>query len=379
MTVTVDLATAADEPGIRALLDRLPLAGAMRLSFPREPDRSIAAKATSVRHHTVVARDAGGSVIGVGSRHVVPVWADGAPALVGYLAELRVDPRIRGRRRLLAAGFACLEATRQADELPFDLTSVVADNTSALRLLGRGVRGLPTYRPVADLTTLALAPRAARRRPPAEVAIQAAAVDDLGAVAACLERARRTRGISARVDEATLRSPSRCPDLEPGDILLARRGREVVGCAALWDQRRFKQTVVAGYAPFLALVRPLLASASRLLGGPPLPPPGSPLALASVFALAVDAADPEVAGWLLTTVLDQAHQRGLAAVLLTLDAGHPAGHPGLSPSAPRALARALGAARRYPSRLFAVAREPGALATASALAGRGVVLEVAWL
>jgi hypothetical protein len=69
------------------------------------------------------------------------------------------------------------------------------------------------------------------------------------------------------------------------DFVLALRDDQIVGAAALWDQRRLKQAVVRGYAPSLADWRPLINAASRLLGTPRLPAVGESLSIAFVSHL----------------------------------------------------------------------------------------------
>ena len=63
-------------------------------------------------------------------------------------------------------------------------------------------------------------------------------------------------------------------------------GGEIIACGALWDQRRFRQTVIQGYAGALGLGRPLLNVANHILGRPSLPPLGTALAQAFLSPLA---------------------------------------------------------------------------------------------
>ena len=56
-----------------------------------------------------------------------------------------------GRVHALGAGYHAMDRTRLADELPYDLTSIVSDNHTARRLLERGLPGLPRYLPVGEV------------------------------------------------------------------------------------------------------------------------------------------------------------------------------------------------------------------------------------
>ena len=100
-------------------------------------------------------------MVGLASRAVRRAWLGGEPRLIGYLAQLRRVPSLKGGRRLLRDGFDACAATRQDDELPVDLTSIVAGNDEARRLLERGLPGLPTYRRLCRYWTLTFETRSA--------------------------------------------------------------------------------------------------------------------------------------------------------------------------------------------------------------------------
>ncbi len=129
-----------DEPAVRALL-REPMAGSIRVALQREPDLRVAAGIEGHRHVQLVARDGiDGHVIGTCSRSVRRLWVNGQQTRVGYLAQLRRSGTRGGRHTLREAYKAC-EALRTADELPFDLTTIIADNHAARRLLERRFAG----------------------------------------------------------------------------------------------------------------------------------------------------------------------------------------------------------------------------------------------
>jgi hypothetical protein len=328
--VSVEMATPEDEAALRRLLRENPMAGEIAVSFEREPSALLAARVEGEPHHTVVARDrASGAVVGMGSRAVWNAFVDGAPCRLGYLAQLRLDHRIRarGRGRLVAAGYRLLDERRGPDEAPFDLTSIVADNRGARRLLESNVPGLPRYRELGRFSTLIL-PARRRRRPGGAADLQGTRVERgsdarVSEVAACLERNRRRYQVAPFFTEEELRSPQRSRGLAPEHFHLALRGEAVVGCVAVWDQRAFKQVVVRGYAPRLARWRPLLNAAGRWLGTPPLPATGEALPHAYVSHLAVDGDDLSVFQALLEHAHADACDRRLGTLLLGLAAGHP--------------------------------------------------------
>jgi hypothetical protein len=319
----VDLATPADEPAIRRLLRDNPMDGAIRVSLEREPDARLAAAVEGEPHHTVVARDPRtGAVLGMGSRAVWNAFVNGEPRRLGYLSQLRVDRAIRGRPRLLAAGYALLAGLRAPGEEPFDLTSIVADNRVARRLLNAGLPGLPRYRELAPFVTLVL-PSPRPRRAPRGVRIERGTRESMGEIADCVTRNRRRYQIAPFFTEAELLCRERSRGLAPEDFHCAVVDGRVAGCLAVWDQSAFKQVVVQGYAPRLARWRSWINCLAPLLGTPRLPDPGSPLPHAYLSHVAVDGDDLHLFQALIESACAAAHAAGHAYLILGLAAHHP--------------------------------------------------------
>lgn len=355
-----ELAGPEDDPALRRLLREAPLGGSIRLSFPREPSYFAAARLGGERSATIVVRHPGtDEILAMGSRSVQEVWFDGRPALLGYLGQLRAAPGHRLRRRALVEGYGLARRLRAEDELPFDLSAIVADNTPARRLLERGLPGLPVYTPIAGLVTLVLPAGAGRlsrsvarlgsgwpgrgRRTAARLARTVARPDpeEIAAVAAYLEGRSRGHRLAPRWDVGRL-----C-ELRDGRLgrwhpLVAREGGAVVGCAAIWDQRALRQCVVSGYAGRLRRLRPWLNAALKAAGRPTLPPPGTALRMAYLSHLAAD--DEEVA----VRLVESACRRAVDLGLDYLSVAFPASHPWLA-----ALRRRFGG-RPYTSVLYLV-------------------------
>ena len=115
----------------------------------------------------------------------------------------------------------------------------------------------------------------------------------------------------------------RCPGLAPEDFLIVRRGPGVAACAALWDQGDFKQTMVRGYAGWVAALRPLANAAAPLLRMPRLPAAGEPLRQVYLSHLAVADNDPALFSAIVDAGLAEARRRGFAVVLTGLATRHP--------------------------------------------------------
>lgn len=379
----VELAGPSDDPEIRALL-REPMGGGIRISLEREPDARLAGAMEGDRHVTMVARDPAGRIAAMGSRSVRTVWLDGAPARLGYIGQLRRRPEAsRAAGPLLRAGFQVLGATREPGELPFDLTSIAADNLPARRLLERGVRGVPPYLPLAEVVTC-LVPTGGRMRrrrgvapgagPRSAGAPTVRPATTLAEVADRLTRTLSREQLAPVWTEAELASPERARGLSVGDFLVAEgAGGEVGGCAAVWDQRAFKQSRVRGYPPALGILRPLLNPFRTLAGAPGLPPPGEVLRMGFLSHVAIEGDDPEVFLSLVQAARQAARARGLDGLATGFVRGHPL------------LEALLGAtrARTYETVLYALPWTPDArlpaLLAAPTLDGRRLHVEVATL
>jgi len=319
----VDLATATDDPEIRRLLRDNPMDGAIRVSLEREPNAFLAAAVEGEPHATVVAREpVTGRIVGMGTRAVWNAFINGEPRRLGYLSQLRVDKDFRGRRRIIAAGYAALRDLRGPNEAPFDITSIIADNETARRLLSVGIPGLPTYRELSGFVTLVLPGVRPSRRPRA-IPIEPGTPGRIPEIAACLERNRRRHQAAPFFTAAELQSPERSRGLAPEDFRLAIRDGRVVGCLALWDQSGFKQAVVRGYAPRMARWRPWINRLSRVLATPRLPEPGEPLPHAWLSHVAVDDDDPATFQALVESAHAEACARRYAYVMTGFAAGHP--------------------------------------------------------
>jgi hypothetical protein len=319
---TVEEAAPEDDPELRRLLRDNPMEGEIRVSLEREPNVFLAAAVEGEPHRTIVARNPEGGIVGMGSRSVWNAFVNGEPRRLGYLSQLRVDRAHRGRKRLLTAGYDLIRSFRSPEEMPFDLTSIIADNDVARRLLVAGLPGLPTYREIEEWTTL-IVPTTSRPRRMTAVRIERGTRERIGEVAACLERNRRRYQFAPRFSAEDLLSPKRSRGLVPSDFFLAVVNTEVVGCLALWDQSGFKQVVVRGYSPRLARWRPWMNRLAPLLGTPLLPDPGKALPHAYLSHLAVDGDDPEIFRALVEAAYAEARTRRYVYVVTGLAARHP--------------------------------------------------------
>ncbi|HEY4469296.1 MAG TPA: N-acetyltransferase [Klebsiella sp.] len=190
-------------------------------------------------------------------------FANGERQHLGYLGGLRITPSHRRRIRVLRAGFQHL---RQLPPPIRCYTSIAADNHEARRLLERGVAGLPGYRYLGEMCSLAISRRRGRRHNLWRV-MPVERYDDI--VEYYHRRASR-RQLAPVLNAQWLRNTG-------ATVLGCGDGNSLKACAVLWDQQAFKQVLVARYSKRARLLRPLYNSYARVTGRVMLPAAGQTL------------------------------------------------------------------------------------------------------
>jgi hypothetical protein len=121
----------------------------------------------------------------------------------------------------------------------------------------------------------------------------------------------------------TLRSGARCRGISSADFCVVKDDDAIRGALCLWDQRAFKQTVVAGYSKPLGRARPFFNLVAPLLKQPRLPPAGQQIQSAFLSHLSVDPGDEAALLALLRYAAGQAGTRGLDYLMLGLARRNP--------------------------------------------------------
>ena len=126
MQFSIQFATPADDAAIRQLLRREPMPGRIRVTYQREPEFRLGCEVTGEDCQVLVARrQDSDEIVGVASRSVRRVFVNGREQRVGYLGQLRIDPRFRGRWLVSRAplspdssNFRILPAQRRGRRVP---------------------------------------------------------------------------------------------------------------------------------------------------------------------------------------------------------------------------------------------------------------------
>lgn len=320
--VNLDFAAPQDDASIRQLVKRQPVPGRITVAFEREPDFSLGCAVTGDDCRILVARTAeGADVVGVACRSVRQVFLNGSEQRLGYLGQLRVDERFRGRW-LVSRGFSLLRQLHDDDPLPAYLAAIIGGNPEATAVLvGKRRKFFPHFHAVADYCTLALDAHRTKGPLACDAAVSAACSAELAEVADFLRAYGRHRQFFPVWTEETLRN--RALGLRIEDLRIARRSKRIVGVTGLWDQAAYKQTVVRSYSGWLKAVAPFWNSSAAWFGRSALPRPGEKLRSAYAALICVANDDSAVFGSLLREVYNLASLRGFSYLLVGLDARDP--------------------------------------------------------
>ncbi len=319
-----ETATAATEPQLRKLLRDNPLSGEIRVSLEREPNAFHAAGVSGDKYQLMLAfAGAGQNLVGSGGRFELTAYINGAPQLIGYLGELRADGGLKQRKRLLLESWRTIHRYHESGNASFYVTTIVADNIAARRLLETGVGDMPTYQPLEPMVTLTIPAKAGARRRRSTSNVVNGTDSQLPEIAQAMMQRGPDYQFHPVWTDQNLRSEDRCRGLSPEDFILCRDGEQLLGCLALWDQRSFKQTVIRGYSNRLARARPLLNAVAPLLSRPRLPSAGARLESAFLSHVAVEPDDEPTLVALIGHACREALERKLDYVMLAFAERNP--------------------------------------------------------
>jgi hypothetical protein len=302
------LATGADDRDLRELLSQIAMPGSITLAFLREPSFFLAEQAGSMASQVLLCRDRMlGRLVGMGSRSFRSVYIDGSPATIGYLSMLRGNSHARGNMGL-ARGYQYLKELHADGAVPYYFTTILDENSEAMRLLTSGRGGLPIYQPAARLVTYLLPLTRRRRGAFARAAVSSPGQDDLPQAVAFLQEWNSRYQFAPVYTLQDMRGQSTLlPGFSWEDLYVYHQDGRVLGTLGVWDQQSFKQTVVTDYSRKMQAIRPVYNLYASMLGTPRLPPAGAHI---KVLYTAFASGEKSVFAELLRQVCDDWSGRG---------------------------------------------------------------------
>lgn len=304
------LATDKDDPEIRRLLRENEMRGEVALSLEHEPHYFHHPKIASAEDKTVLAFEKN-RLVGLNRCSIHNRYLNGEIRRVGYFTNARLDASHKGRFDIIRRSFKLLHAELHCSEPPFYyFCNFAADNHRAIRIAERHLPGMPLFEVMAHFVTLFIqvprkedlfSTRAQKQLKSEGLNCISGAQEHIPDMAACLNFYAKKHQLALHWTEEEFRSLKRF-GLSPADFRVVWDGNKVIACAALWDQRTFKQIVVRGYG-----------SESPFRFGPV----GSTIAQATLSPLAVPADNDQLLLAIIESSLSDAAKRGLEFLTLS--------------------------------------------------------------
>lgn len=246
-------ATIADDNTIKSLLRENPMDSWVTISSEREPSYF---HGTSLIGETyALISQEGNEIVGISACSYFPVYINGKSETIGYLGSLRVSKKFRHKVRYLKEGFRAMnEMIPKKSTVPFFFTSLANENLKARRLLESNLKGMPKYTKKGQMSTLVFSHQRGRDFG----LLQQATKQDIAQIVTFYNKQACNYQLSVSLSEQWLESLDGSNGLLLSDFYLVKEENgEVQGCLALWDQRKYKQSVVQNYKSPLKQIRKL--------------------------------------------------------------------------------------------------------------------------
>ncbi len=270
--------------------------------------------------HTIVAavKDThNGQFAGVGIISKKKVFINGSIRQIAYVSELFIQEKYRNKS---VFGLLFRILFHYTKDCTGYLSTVMEDNNHLFELLLQKRRGMIQYRDLGKLKTMVITPQAINVPAPTKgIKTMMATVSDLDALLHFrAQQAGRHTFLPFYTKEDITNSSGILRDLCTEDILLAKRGHEIVGCVAIWDQSYIKTWVPDNYPFWLNLVRPALNLFLKIKGSPTLPKAGEPVSYLILSMLTIREDDINIFRALLQRIKERTAAPGTKGQLLVL-------------------------------------------------------------
>lgn len=271
------IASPEDGKEILRILESSAAQGGIELVYTRRDDAYASYMKEPGHAHVFVSKD-GDRTVGTCAELIRDVYIGGERCKAAYVCGLKKDAQYDG---LVGFGPGFIKAL-QHDDIDFYYCSVVADNTEAHTMFGKGNRAL-SMQPIAEYKTYIFSPKVRIKAPKHGMTFRQARSEDLPALLEFLNTQGKKKDLFPVLD--SLESFHNLPYY---NFYLLLDGSGIVACGALWNQVSYKQYIVKKYRGIMKLARianPLLSS----LGYIRLPKENEPLDIAMLsFFLSKD-------------------------------------------------------------------------------------------
>lgn len=319
--IAYKIASSEDDDGLRFILQNTPMDGWIQVTFEREPsffksDHLFGETIAVIAHQEKAPQE----LVGMYTMTNMPVHINGNQEWVGYLGGLRVLKKHRNKIRALIGGFESINQLLNSDfAQSYWFTSLAKDNASARRILEAGIKGLPIYRPVSDMQTLFFPTKIGKNMG----LLKPVKKDEVSELVGFYNRQAAQYQFSPALSEAWLMNLSGNTGITIDDFFILKKNNEILGCLAIWDQRKVKQTVVKGYKPPYKSIRILYNIYAKFANKLILPESGEMIEQVYLSFFALDSTIDHLAVDILREALFKSAQKNADIATLGLSTSNP--------------------------------------------------------
>ncbi len=311
----------SDSPGLMELLADTPQEGRILLNFERQPNYFWATwVGTSAPDLWVMEDTEQNRFAGAFSMGHRDVFVNGERQSVRYGSDLRVHRDYQGGRALL-------RLIKKAAEVigdDFYQTVILKDNAASMNTIGSGrLKVQPKYYPAGEHRTNMIELRQREKRKVGSQ-VRRATADDIATMQAFFDANAGKKQFYPCYDFSRIGSDDAYyRDIRLEDFFLAFNEGELVGMTGLWDQKKFKQTRIAGYSKALQIARPFYNAWVKVFGGLSLPAAGSLTSYTYMHATVVKENNPELLADLIASIRRELYSGPYDALVVGFDSRDP--------------------------------------------------------
>jgi hypothetical protein len=298
--------------------------GKISLAFHREPSFFTAEKVGCIRSETIICRKSDtGTIIGFGGRSLRLVYLEGKERTMWYLHTLRLIPEERNGIALMR-GYQHFHSMQNGSMTPYFFTTILDGNIHAKNVLENGRGGMPVYTRVGTLKTYLIPIRTSVGSQCLNANVFR--VSDLTVRSAC----ESINEWNSDYELAPVYKPEdlmgisgMLPHFNRENLYVAKRGGKIAGTFGIWDQSRFKQTVVHSYSKDMQVARAVSNVWSFVRGLPYLPKTQSSMKILHGSFLSVRNNNREMFDALINRAVCDWSGQGYDWLAVGLCCGHP--------------------------------------------------------
>jgi hypothetical protein len=334
-------ATRADNVALLELFGSVPMTGELVLSTRRDPD-FFALYDMQRGEAECWVYETGGEPAGLGAILVRDGWVGGRAARVGYLGDLRSQPRASRERGVLRVYGGAIDAAIEKHGCELFYTAVLASNTAAINALVRRRKAResqPYYHLLRRFSMTSVQFATPVRPRPGRFHVRTATAVDVPEIVALLDRDHRGRPFGYRYDQGEFEHRlERWPGMSLDRTYLAHDAEGgLVGVTTAWDPAAVKRYRVVAYRGSMRWMKLGFNAAARVFGWPRLPEPGHDFRYLYLCNTSIDGERPEVLRAMLERIYTDFHRSGYHFFSLCVYDGDP-----LAPALRGFLTRRLG-------------------------------------